>query len=259
MQDLQEELVGGLIEDLGLVPASGAGNQRLIQAGMKKLRGFSVTTRLFAGSTTYTPSLRLIAALVEVQAGGGGGGACPGASSGLGGAGGGGGGGGFISAWFSQAAIGASQSLTVGVSGYAGLVGAAPTAAGACGFGGYLTAFGGAGGYNSPANGTAGAGGGGGYSSSAGTVVLRSKAGRHGATGYQSAVNGASGIGGIGGDAEMGFGGAQGFATDAPGGRAPDGQDYGGGGSGAGVNTTTVNGGNGAPAIVRITEITWNT
>jgi len=253
MQDLQEELVGGLIEDLGLTPASGAGHQRLIQAGIKRLRTYTVTRRVLTSSTTYVPSANLVFAHVEVQGGGGGGGGATG-GSGTSSAGGGGGSGGYARAWLTAAQIGASQPVTVGSYGGGSAYGNnAGGVGGTSSFGSLLNGFGAGGGYGAPAYtvptpGGGGGGGGGASSSVAGALTITGQSGQAGVA-FSSGV---TGIGGLGGSTLLGFGGQQGFQSD--GGSAPFGQGYGTGGAGAGRATTSLGGGSGAPGVVIVTE-----
>jgi len=253
MQDLQEELVGGLIEDLGLAPASGAGHQRLIQAGIKKLRTYTVTRRVFGTSATYVPSANLVFADIVVQGGGAGGGGGTG-GSGTSSAGGGGGAGGSARAWMTAAQIGASQPITVGSYGAGSAYGNNSGGnGGGSAFGAYLSAAGGSAGTGCPAFTASapggGAGGGGGATSTLSSpMLLPGQSGQAGIT----FPGGASGIGGQGGSCLLGFGGSQGFQSD--GGSAPVGLGYGSGGAGSGRSTSSLGGGTGAPGVVIVTE-----
>lgn len=197
-------------------------------------------------SGTYTAPAGLKAAFVQVQAAGGGGGGSTGAGTGAAAASG-GSAGGYSEGYFTAAAIGASQSVTVGVGGIGGSSGAVNGTAGtASSFGALLTATGGSFG-GSTGNSTQTVRGAPPNASGGGTGNTQN--GQNGQIGTIFGPTNTA-IAGSGGSSRLGVGGAgrnegsNGFA----------GQGYGSGGAGAASSTITQSGGAGADGIVIITE-----
>jgi len=110
--------------------------------------GVTVSSQVFTGSGTYTPTSGIAYAIVEVVGGGGGGGGVVTASSSNNATiGTGGGGGGYSRKVVSAASIGASQTITIGAGGTAGAnTGGTGGTGGTSSFGAILSATGGVGG-----------------------------------------------------------------------------------------------------------------
>ena len=213
------------------------------------------------GAGTYTPTSGMSYCTVEAVGGGGGAGNCYQTSTNNS-ASGGGGAGGYTYGTFSAAAIGSSQSISVGVGGAGGAGTAAinnGTAGGNTTFGALLTANGG-----SPSNGTAlngsGTVGGAGGSASGGSVNITGQSGqtaiRLNSVAYGSVYSGSGGSGKYGQGGYMQIPGGGGGNDSLVGINA---SGYGAGGSGAaysGVPNTTVTlaGGNGSQGIIIVTE-----
>jgi hypothetical protein len=185
--------------------------------------GVTVTRQVFLSSGTYTAPSNLISADVEVVGGGGGGGA--GANIGTGG-----GAGGYAKKIFTAAAIGASQTVTIGAGGASGAAGGTTT------FGAILQATGGGGGF-----GTSGFGGGGGIGS-LGDINL---------TGNHGDQSGTLNLGGNGGQSIFGGNGRGGNPSAAGTAAAAN---SGSGGGGAGNAAGAGNGGAGGSGICIVTE-----
>lgn len=208
-----------------------------------------IKTQVFTASGTYTPSPGMKYCMIECMGGGGGGGAVDGAAN-TSRAGGSGGGGGYSQALKSAAAVGASQTVTIGALGAAGTAGDNNGSAGtATSVGSLCVANGGGGGQSSPTGfGLAGVG------ATAGTGDIASP-GPKGNTGLSfGAIAEAANYttpGPTGANTRWGSGGQGGLV--GAGGAA---SGYGaGGGAGEQVNSATdVAGGNGAPGLVIITE-----
>lgn len=197
-------------------------------------------------SGTYTPTPGMKNVFVQVQAAGGGGGGSTGAGTGAAAASG-GSAGGYSEGYFTAAAIGASQSVTVGVGGIGGSSGSVNGTAGtASSFGALLTATGGS------------------FGGSTGnsTQVVRGAPPNSSGGGTGSTQNGQNGqigtifgptntaIAGSGGSSRLGTGGA----GRNEGSNGFSGQGYGSGGAGAASSTITQSGGPGGNGIVIITE-----
>lgn len=213
---------------------------------------FTVKRQVFTytGSTqTYTPTVGLVYADIEVVGGGGGSGGCQTTGVGQQVAAAGGGGGGYSKKVVSAATIGASQSVTIGAGGTAGAAGLNTAGTGGTtSLGSFVSASGGAGGSGGGATSTAyvSIGGVGGVGSSGDFNAN----GSPGLQGFAS-VGGAVAVGGTGGNSIYGGGGNSQVGQD-PG----AGTNY-GGGAAAGANSSSVSqtaGAAGAPGIVIVTE-----
>lgn len=166
---------------------------------------------------------------------------------------GGGGGGAYVRAIFSADDIGATEIVTIGAGGTAGLTQASPTAGGTGGnttFGSLLTAYGGApGGVDNAI--TNGGGGGGGGVLSAGSAGSTGSGGNGGTPNLSTGTNGADnhfgggngGFNSAGGDSVDGGGG--GGSNTGIGGSSINGGGGGGGGNNSSGRSTSVLGGNG--------------
>jgi hypothetical protein len=203
-----------------------------------------VNTQVFTSSGTYTPSVGLLYAQVEViGAGGGGGGASGGGGTSSAGAG--GGGGGYARGIFDAATIGSSQTVTIGAPGTGGTGNVIGNNGGTCSFGILLSASGGLGGNGCGAVTQGGSVGGLGGAGAGGDIQGAGDTGGNGVV--TSPTDCASGGGG--GTTYGGGGLAQ---VDANGG---NGQGYGGGGAGAGNHgVSNRTGGTGASGVVIVTE-----
>lgn len=221
----------------------------VLLGAVTKINPVRITT---IGASTYTPSANLLFAKVTALGGGGGAGA---SSSGggqidvLGGA----GAGGEAVSWLTAAAIGASQSVSVGAAGTAGVAGTV-TAGGTGGtttFGAFLTANGGFG------------------SQRGGNVATTASTAAPGATGGTATggnVSNTQGLPGLAGAylqgiAMTGLGGATkygspGIGLVTGGGGVPNaGTGFGSGSSGGGsAGAVNVNGGAGQPGIIIVEE-----
>jgi len=210
--------------------------------------GGGTTTQVYTttGTNTWTKPTGLKRIKVTVVGGGGGGANDSGTASDFNGS---GAGGGCAIKWIEAAALGTTETATVGTGG-AGKTGAtdgAGTAGGTTSFGAHCSATGGGGGaqcassFVTPA--TPGTG-------SSGTINL---SGEYGGITYYLSTDLATSttFSGKGGDSILGIGGASKVAPSA----GQNGQGYGSGGA-AGVSTSTTdyNGGNGASGIIIVEE-----
>lgn len=210
-----------------------------------------VVTQVFVANGTYTPTSGMTYCISECIAGGGaGGGATSGATTG--GGGGGGGAGSYSRKVSTAAAIGASQTVTIGAGGTAGTAGNNPgNNGGDTSLGSICIAKGGTGGTGTPGGNAAGGGAGG----IAGTGDVTS-VGCIGWDGLGGTITTFSSQGGHGGSSPFGSGG-RGIATNAAaaiaGGNAGN---YGSGGGGgiSNNNSGAVAGGTGSAGIIIITE-----
>ena len=214
----------------------------------------SINVKVFTASGTYTPTAGLGFAVIECVGGGGAGGAVAGTDSKNFG-GGGGGSGGYSRKTVAASVIGASQVVTVGAGGVAGL-NADGLNGGDSSVGTLCLAIGGTGGFWNSIDGGSGNMGGGGWGGSGGAgsgaigdITASGTPGNGGIWTYDA--NAALGAGN-GGSSYFGGGGAgPAYAQEG----AP-GTNYGGGGGGALAQASTDNyaGGAGADGVVVITE-----
>lgn len=208
-----------------------------------------VKVQKFTASGTYTPSTGIIYAIIECVGGGAGGGGVTGTAAQFYVAGG-GGSGSYSRAYASAAAIGASQTVTIGAAGAGGSAGSNAGSVGSdTSVGSICIGKGGSGGNFSSAiqNGIGGAGG------VAGTGDF-TPTGAPGAGGFYNAVSATIGTpAGLGGSSIFG-GGATATTSHAAGVAA---SNYGSGGSGASSdNGSNFAGGNGSAGVVVVTEFT---
>lgn len=208
------------------------------------------------GANTWTKEDGLLYVDAIVQAAGGAGGGADDTAAGEQSNGGGGGGGGLSRKRIAAAALGATETVTVG-SGGTGVSASAGNNGGSSSFGAHCSATGGLGGNTVAAssNGNSASGGVGGVGSG-GDENLTGQGGGAGIPGLGGPSARCSG--GQGGSAPMGGGGAVGLGNGSSGGNGAAGALYGGGGNGAcsseaaGVNRT---GGAGAHGKVRVVEV----
>lgn len=209
------------------------------------------STQVFLSSGTYTKPAGLLYARVRVVGGGGGGG---GADNGFGAAGG-GGGGGYAEEIFAAAAIGATETVTIGAAGAAGAdTGGTGGTGGTTSLGSLISATGGTGGIGTAVAGTVTdpqmAGGGDGGIGSASQINAKGQPGQYGTTivGASSSIC----MAGDGGGNPLGGGGKGTIGIGAAGGA---GGSFGGGGGGAAANNTTNRlGGAGFKGVVIVEE-----
>lgn len=215
-----------------------------------KYLSFSMAIQKFTASGTYTPTTGMVFAIVECVGGGGAGGGVTGAGGAAYG-GGGGGGGGYARKLVTAAAVGASQTVTIGAGGV-GVAGWSPGGSGgATSLGALCAANGGSGGGTAQSTAAGGPGG----SGTIGDVLGRGGAG---AT-PQLGANVSAAVGGAGGSSMFGGGGVG--EVNATAGRGFNGYaagGYGGGGAGADVydqgGAFPYAGTSGTAGIVVITE-----
>ena len=206
-----------------------------------------VKVQTFTSSGTYTPDPNMVYCIIELVGGGGGGGGTTGAgTAGVGG--GGGGGGGYAMKVATAAAVGASQTVTIGTGG-AGNSGAAGSNGGATSVGSLCAANGGSGGGVASSTGQGGTPG----TGTTGDVLCYGTPG--GSPWNGSYALGVSGS--IGGSSR--FGGGAVNEINVTSGRASTGLNapgYGGGGSGAVIYDVGLAraGGTGGTGYVVITE-----
>lgn len=208
-----------------------------------------VRIQKFTSSGTYTPNAFMLFCTIECLAGGGGGAGCGNSVSGQAG-GGGGGGGSYSRITVSKATIGASQAVTVGAGGSAGLT-TTPWTGGAGGdtsVGSICIGKGGSGGASSSGN--VGAGGLGGVP---GTGDITA-AGQPGGSGISSALTTISVPSAFGGNSIWGGGAPETVGNVSSSGSNGVGFGSGGGGGVAFNNGGAAAGGLGTPGLVVITE-----
>lgn len=206
-----------------------------------------VRTQAFTSSGTYTPNANMLYCTIEVVGGGGAGGGSV-SATGNSVAAGGGGSGGYSRALATLAAIGSSQTVTIGAAG-AGSSGAAGGNGGATSVGALCVGNGGLGASGATGLGAAGA--------AAGTGNVIAAAGQPGGSGRVVIGSDLRVNSGAGGSSAFGGGGASvqsisGTSSDGIAGRA-----YGSGGSGASSDnlaTTNNTGGAGSSGVAIITE-----
>jgi len=210
-------------------------------------RLLSVQTFNSNGNYNRSPGARKI--VVEVIGAGGGGGGAPAGSSTSNSVAGGGGAGSYAKVLIENPL--SSYAVTIGSGGAGGITGQGGTG-GLTSFGQIISCPGGAGGFTGIAS-NAGNAAGGGFGGDQPTIsvgYILSVGGGFGAPGYMN--NGQSGNGGNGANTLLGNGG-----WGNTNGAGSDGRGYGSGGGGALTtitNTTTRNGGNGAPGVVIVWE-----
>lgn len=217
-------------------------------------KALSVVSQVFStpGTTTYTPTSGMTYCISECYGGGGAGGSAAGSAS-LGGGGGGGGAGSYSRKVSTAAAIGASQTVTVGAGGTAGATGNNAGGNGAdSSVGSICVGKGGTGGSGS--NGCQGGGGAGGVVGT-GDVTTVGTAGFNSEGNAASSPSGTVSYGGRGGTSPVG---TSGLATAASASTATGvaGTGFGAGGSGASCNGSAANvaGAAGRPGLVIVTE-----
>lgn len=214
----------------------------------------TVATRItrFLGSGTYTPSDGITSIIVELV-GGGGSGAGATASASQVSAGGGGGAGGYSIERILAAALGATETVTIGAGGAAPTAGNnAGNAGGTTSFGSLLSATGGSGGGTSSTAAVIGVAGTDAGAGSGGDVNAQGGAGGGATARFSDAIV----LGGGGGDSYFGGGGAARLTFGAASVAGRQGGNYGAGGSG-GVSIDAggaVAGGAGAAGVVIVTE-----
>lgn len=246
---------GGFYIALGAVAAGPWTAAQWVQiSGAAKTLSMKFTP--FTASGTYTPSPGLVSAILETIAGGGGGGGTI-LNASLWSNGAGGGSGGYSRALRTAAQIGASQPITIGAGGTAGVGATNGGNGGDTSIGTLCVAHGGRGGGHVDVTGPVVPTGGAGGVPGTGDIVAAGNAGE-GCQFVQQAV-GTAGAFGRGGPSPLG-GGPAAYgpwpAGGVGGGNGPAGQAYGAGGSGgmtAGGGTAG-NGGVGAPGAAFITE-----
>jgi len=203
--------------------------------------------QVFTASGTYTPTAGMGHCIIECVGGGGGGAGAPAGGTGFHALGCGGGSGGYSRKFATAAAVGASQTVTIGAAGTAGS--ATPSNGGNGGntsVGTLCIANGGAGGTILPTTPTAGAGG----APGTGDLTVAGMPGQGGSY----LTNNLSPVGTMGGSSVFG-GGATGLAYASIATAANAGRNYGGGGGGGFANASTAAaGGAGAAGVVIITE-----
>lgn len=214
----------------------------------------TVAIQTFTSSGTYTPTSGMKYCIIELVGGGGGGGGTTTTGVGEITTAGGGGAGGYARKLASAAAIGASQTVTIGAGGSAGAVGGGNGGAGGTtSLGTLCIATGGGGGFGGPSvaqnfssayGGTAGIG-------TTGDFLSRGSYGVNGTAGLNFASNG-----GAGGSSFFG-GGGQGATTSGGPTNGDPGSNYGGGG-GAGATGSggqlQASGGAGSAGVIIVTE-----
>jgi hypothetical protein len=209
----------------------------------------SINIQTFTSSGTYTPTAGMISCIVEAVGGGGAGGGSNNSVSGWGG-GAGGGSAGYSRGTFSAAAIGASQTVTIG-SGGIGVNASTGGNGGNTTFGALLTANGGHGGAAGAGSSFGIAAGGVGGTASGGSVNINGNQGN-----YVCSPASNLSISGKGADSILGIGGP---STVTPlsttlAGKNATGYGAGGGGGNASNTATTTAGGAGTGGIVIVTE-----
>lgn len=256
-------VVGGVTSTGALqsVASAGTAGQVLVSQGASALpiwaasTGFtSVNVQKITANGTYTPSVGMVQCIVEVLGAGAGGRSANSTSAGTGAAGGGGGAGEYRRGLYTAAQISTASPITITI----GTGGAANTDGTDTIFGSLITAKGGKAPTIIAGENTSGVtdGGLGGTGGSGGNFDVQGGSGLTGIN-VASGANQAAAAG-DGANTQYGAGG-QGysiFTTTAAQGNGANGQGYGSGGGGAGsiLGGTAATGGTGAPGIVVVTE-----
>jgi hypothetical protein len=242
----------------GVVTASAGGTTNFLRAdgawavpaGGGSGTPLSISVQTFTASGTYTPTPGTAYAIVECVGSGGGGGGCA-VSAGVT-WGGGGGSGGYSRKILSAAAIGASQTITVGAAGAGATSGTAGSggSGGDVSFGTLCIGKGGQGGAGYTGSGIGDATGVGGVAGTGDVTAAGETGGKSGA-GNTATVPSA-----YGGSSTWGGGGAQTIPGAAAGNDGLPASNYGSGGGGGIQNgaATPPGGGNGSAGIVVVTE-----
>lgn len=246
---------------LALLGGIGAANAALTGTATLNAHGLitRVTRQVFLSSGTYTPTAGMVYADVECVGGGGGGGGAKCAAVSQAASGAGGGEGGLAKKVITAAAIGASQTVTIGAAGTAGTVaGGGGGTGGNTTFGAILTGLGGNGGQGVASSATQsttpGSSGGG---ASGGDL---NRVGNAGAGGFAVFSPFLMGFGGAGANSTYGTGGIGAVVNGGAGAAGGDAAGNGAGGGGAvAINTATGQiGGVGVKGIVVVTEYLTN-
>jgi hypothetical protein len=229
------------------VPASALGfdsSGKITPAMLASPPVATVKIQAITSSGTYTPSAGMLYCIIECWGGGGGGGGAATTTTGFT-SGGGGGAGGKSRKVATAAAVGASQTVTIGTAGAAGTAGANNGGAGGdTSVGTLCVGKGGSGGAGAAAN-NGGAGGTGGV---AGTGDVTGT-GQNGSTGVGAAIQTVGAYTNAGASTDVGGGGQAPTQTTGIAGTG-----FGSGGSGGNTFSTAVAGGAGRPGLVVITE-----
>lgn len=214
--------------------------------------GSLLSVQVFTASGTWTKPAGINQVVVEVQGAGGGGGGADETSGNNVSAGGGGGGG--YSKEFITSGLGATETVTVGTGGAGGLnTGTNGSSGGNSSFGAFCTGNGGSGGTGNTDDGTMVNGGAGG-TGTGGTINI---SGQSGGSSLASRIASSTTLEGFksgdGGNSILGTGGKS--PTNPSISKSPNGNLYGGGGSGAlSTDTSGAEGGDGAAGIVIVWE-----
>ena len=203
--------------------------------------------QVYPASTTYTKPAGLLYVEATVVGGGGGGGGIQTSGASEAASSGGGGGGGTAIAFLDASQLGATETVTVGVGGNGGGTGGTNGGDGATSsFAGLVSATGGTGGTGSaPTSGDSANVGGTAGNGTLGTILFRGGDGGHGRV-----LGGKRNYSNFGGDSSLG-----GITRPPNSGSGRNGSQYGGGGSGVGnQNSTSQQGGDGAPGVVVVKE-----
>lgn len=233
--------------------AAGTNTTQLATTAFVQANGSLLNVQTFktAGTASYVPTSGMGHCIVEVVGGGGGGGsaAANGTSAAIGC---GGGAGGYSRSYLSAAAIGASQTVTVGAAGIAGVSGGNGGAGGNSSLGTLVIANGGGGGAASGSATPPGSAAGG----APGTGDITAAGAPGGPAFYNGTPTSVWTMAGWGGSSYFGGGAASVTFVSASNVTGGAGRAYGGGGAGGGnfSNATNPTGGAGAPGIVIITE-----
>lgn len=249
---LSDQAASGALKKATVSSISSAGSVASLN-GLTGSISFSVVIQTFTSSGTYTPTAGTVYAQIECWGGGGGGGGTGTAGASTGSGGGGGGAGSYSLKISTAAAIGASQTVTIGTAGTGASTGNNPgNAGGDTSVGALCIGKGGSGGGGSSGSGSVSVGAGG--VAGTGDVTGTGMSG----FGVPATLN-AQGHGGAGGSATpVGGGAVPTMSATAATGSAATGRASGGGG-GASFNAGgTAGGGAGTAGYVKITQYIIN-